>query len=517
MNGVIGMTELLLDTPLDKTQRYYAQTVQTCGKSLLAIISDILDFSKIEAGKLELESIDFNLQKIVDDVFRIMRVRAEEKGVRLVCAVAPQIPQGLVGDPIRLQQILVNLVGNAVKFTEEGLISVVVTQEAEGESEVCLRFVVKDTGIGIPCNKQGLLFDSFTQVDSSNTRVFGGTGLGLAICRQLVGLMAGQIGVNSVEGQGSEFWFKLPFGKQNRAEPRTVPIDILSAHQADGSMEKLELRQTTKEKNLLLVEDNHINQQVVCGILAKLGFNRVDTAVNGVEALALLQAGKKYDLILMDIQMPIMDGISATKRIRETAAWGGADLPIIALTAHALKSDVERCRKAGMSDFITKPVVPEVLLKVLTKWLRSSEVGPISPFTETKNPVALHDDIHSSDDQIFDKRVLQQGLAGNSLLIGQILSSFLHRLPLQIGELRVMSHAERCDEVARLAHALKGSSASIGALRLQRLLQDLERTARKRMPVQQLLAEVEAEGVKLAEMLKGSDMVVVEGKPVCKN
>jgi len=519
MNGVIGMTELLLDTRLDKTQRYYAQTVQTCGKSLLAIISDILDFSKIEAGKLELESIDFNLQKIVDDVFHIMRVRAEEKGIQLVCAVAPQIPQGLVGDPARLQQILVNLVGNAVKFTEKGCISVVVSKEAEGEKIVCLRFVVKDTGIGIPCSKQGLLFDSFTQVDSSNTRVFGGTGLGLAICRQLVGLMAGQIGVNSVEGQGSQFWFKLPFGKQNRTEPSPVPIDMLSARQADCSMEKLGLGQTTKDKNLLLVEDNHINQQVVCGILAKLGFHRVDTAVNGVEALDLLQGGKKYDLILMDIQMPIMDGISATKRIRETAAWGGADIPIIALTAHALKSDVERCRKAGMSDFITKPVVPEVLLKVLIKWLRSSEVGTLRPFSETKNPVdlPLHDDIESSDDQIFDKRVLQHGLAGNSLLIGQILSSFLLRLPLQIGELRVMSHAERCDEVARLAHALKGSSASIGALRLQRLLQDLERTARNRMPVKQLLAEVEAEGVKLAELLKASEMMVVEGKPVCKN
>ena len=516
MNGVIGMIELLLDTPLDKSQRYYAQTVQICGKSLLAIINDILDFSKIEAGKLELESIDFNLHKIVEDVFHIMRIRAEEKGVRMVCAVAPQIPQDLVGDPARLQQILVNLVGNAVKFTEQGLISVVVSKEAEGERVVCLRFVVKDTGIGIPCNKQGLLFDSFTQVDSSNTRVFGGTGLGLAICRQLVGLMAGQIGVNSVEGQGSEFWFKLPFGKQKSTESGITPIDTLSAGQADGCMEKLDHGQTIKEKKLLLVEDNHINQQVVCGILAKLGFSRVDTAANGVEALAFLQGGKKYDLILMDIQMPIMDGIAATKRIRETAAWG-ADLPIVALTAHALKSDVERCRKAGMNDFITKPVVPEVLLKVLDKWLRPSAVGSLRPFAGTKNPVALHDDIHSSDDQVFDKRVLQQGLAGNSLLIGQILSSFLLRLPGQIAELRVMSNAERCDEVARLAHALKGSSASIGALRLQRLLQEVERTARKRMSVQQLLAEVEEEGTKLAEMLKKSDMTLLEEKPVCKN
>ena len=518
MNGVIGMTDLLLNTPLDETQRYYAKTVQTCGKSLLAIISDILDFSKIEAGKLELERIDFDLCDLLDDVAHMMHVRAEEKGIKLTCSLAPEIPSGLLGDPGRLQQILLNLVGNAVKFTKEGKITVEVGCEAHSGEEVRLRFAVKDTGISIPCNKQGLLFDSFTQVDSSNTRVFGGTGLGLAICRQLVGLMAGQIGLKSVEGQGSEFWFTVTLGKRlagnrsfSRGESRgreTFAVDTRHRNfttPVEGRGDSLHPQRDRKDRKILLVEDNLINQQVVQGILTILGFCLVEVAGNGVEALAMLEK-KRYDLILMDIQMPVMDGIAATKVIRATAAWGGADLPIIALTAHALKSDVERCRDAGMSDFLTKPVIPEVLAKTLDRWLSPAVVRQDTASRQVESeglgPVYLHGESNAGAVPVFDACILQQGLAGNSQLISHIISSYLLRLPGQIEAIKAMSSAERDDEVGRLAHALKGSSGSIGAIRLQHLLQELEKAAHSCMPLQQLVQAVESEGWKLADVLQ---------------
>lgn len=626
MNGVIGMTDLLLDTSLDATQRYYAETVRTCGRSLLALINDILDFSKIEAGKLELERIPFGLRPLLDDLVHMLEGRAAEKGLELVCGAAPEVPPALIGDPVRLQQILVNLVGNALKFTSQGEVIVSVACLRCEESRVLLRFSVKDSGIGIPEAKKEHLFDSFTQVDSSSTRIFGGTGLGLAICRQLAQLMGGSIGVASVFGQGSEFFVNLPFecppdrggaveigprlaGKRLLVVDRSIAnLALLSSQlvawgakvtSLAGGIEALGLalqaakkgrgyngvlcagetadldgatfaamlrknRETARlkvvvmtargrdegetggtgkgfsflakpvchgellacvttlfagrrdsgqaeeegvelpiarrrGKRLLLVEDNCINQQVVCGMLAKLGFDAPDVAGNGAEALELLGKGD-YHLVLMDLEMPVLDGIAATKKIRTSLA-DDRRLPIIALTAHALKSDVERSREAGMNDFLTKPIVPEVLAKVLDRWLQVADHRDAGgeAVEAAFAPPPLEDD--GEEPASFDHLVLLHSLNGDRELIAEVLATYRQRLPQQLAALRSSAAAGERHQVGRLAHALKGSSASVGALRLHRLLQQLESAASSGKNLDPWFHPIAAEGERLLALL----------------
>lgn len=523
MNGVIGMTGLLLDTELNEEQRRYAETVRTSGESLLSLINAILDFSKIEAGKLDLEILDFDLSDLMEDFTATLALRAYEKGLELLCAVDLDVPTLLRGDPGRLRQILTNLAGNAVKFTRAGEVAIRVSLLEEDEDRVLLRFVVRDTGIGIAPDKIGMLFDKFSQVDASTTRQYGGTGLGLAISRQLARLMNGEAGVTSEEGKGSEFWFTAEFGKQaTRARPDSLPLaemqgvrvlivddnttnrEILTTRLTSWGMRPLEVedgpaalqaldralverdpfqiavidmqmpgmdgerlgkiiladqrladirlimltslgsrsdarrfleigfvaylikpirnqelksalylalmnhtsveptpipRETQqrvpgtlnqfpdRKPRILLAEDNVINQMVALGMLRKMGL-RADAVANGVEALKALEL-LPYDLVLMDIQMPVMDGIEATKKIRddELIRWQAQcrrmntnaaeasevpsyfTLPIIAMTAHAMQGDRERCLEAGMSDYISKPVSRQALAEVLTKWL----------------------------------------------------------------------------------------------------------------------------------------------------
>ena len=361
MNGILGMAELLLDTELSAEQRNCLDLVQISANSLLAIINDILDFSKIEAGKLDLEIINFDLRKIIEDIMQLAAFNAQQKGLELVWHVHPMQPSLLRGDPTRIRQILLNLVNNAVKFTEEGEVSVDVRTRQESGPQMVAHVSVTDTGIGIPHNRLGQLFKPFTQVDGSTSRHFGGTGLGLAICKQLTELMGGEIGVESELGRGSTFWFKIPFRKQTAREEAAAAAAVL-----DDSA-RMVTRHTIAESRprlrVLVTDDNTVNQKVAQMMLEKLGC-RVDIAANGLEAVAA--SGKiPYDLIFMDCQMPVMDGFETTAEIRRGET---GRTPIVAMTAHAMKSARRKCLQAGMDDFLAKPVTAALLRGVLRKW-----------------------------------------------------------------------------------------------------------------------------------------------------
>ena len=363
MNGVIGMTHLLLDTPLDGTQRECAETIRGSAESLLTIINDILDFSKIEAGKMTVELIPFHPRQALEEALDLLALQAKEKKLELRLDYDSSIPNELVGDAGRIRQIVLNLAGNAVKFTSQGEVVVRVTAvEAGPEGHGArLRFEVADTGPGIPESKRGLMFQSFTQADASTTRRFGGTGLGLAISRQLVELMGGRIGVESVEGQGSTFWFELTLAGR---EPEEQPTASPPVEPDSAAADLINLRY-----RVLVAEDNVVNQRVAASILRKYGC-RMDVAANGREAVDLWEK-LPYDLVLMDCQMPEMDGYEATAEIRRRES-GGRRTPIVAMTANVMQGDREECLTAGMDDYIAKPVSQQQLRNALLRWAARS-------------------------------------------------------------------------------------------------------------------------------------------------
>ncbi len=366
MNGVIGMTALLLNTPLSDQQRGYAHTVRLCSESLLALINDILDFSRLEAGKIELERVAFSPRALVADTLAVVSASAEAKGIRLSGQVRLDVPQQLVGDPARLRQILLNLIANAVKFTHQG--EVVVTAESAGldaAGRVLLRLLVRDTGIGIPPEAQGRLFQAFSQVDSSTTRKYGGTGLGLAICRRLSLAMGGSIEVTSQVGQGSRFTLTLPL-------PMEIPVARPPLPQLSGPVRaplqpdarSWELRPLGRPYRVLVVDDNGVNRVVIAAMLDKLCCVP-SVAESGEEALGVL-SGKRFDVVLMDCNMPGMDGFELTRAIRQREA-AERHTPIVALTANALPGDRELCLEAGMDDYLTKPVTIEALRRAIER------------------------------------------------------------------------------------------------------------------------------------------------------
>ncbi len=351
MAGVLGLVDLLLKTELSATQRSYGELIQTSAGSLLRLIDDVLDFSKIEAGRLSLERVPFELHATLREIVELLRFRASAKRTELSLVLRPGIPEWVWGDPGRLRQVLTNLVGNAVKFTEGGQVDV----QVEPLADARLRFLVTDTGIGIPQEVRGRLFSLFSQADSSTSRRFGGSGLGLAISQRIVEQMNGEIGYESTPGVGSVFWFILPFETAAPPAPAPSPLSGDSEARSEG-----------RQYRILVAEDNAINQLVITHELAALG-HEVTAVNNGLEALKALEE-KCFDLVLMDCQMPELDGYEASRRIRASPGEVRR-IPIVALTAHALKEDLERCIEAGMNDTITKPFREDVLRQKLERWL----------------------------------------------------------------------------------------------------------------------------------------------------
>jgi len=630
MNGVIGMTGLLLDTQLDDDQRRYAEIVLSSAESLLGLLNDILDFSKIEAGKLEMETLDFDLRATLDGFAEMMALKTDEKGLEFLCGAAPDVPTFLVGDPGRLRQILVNLTGNAVKFTDTGEVAVRVSLEQETEADALIRFSVRDTGIGIPADKQDALFQKFTQVDASTTRKYGGTGLGLAISKQLVQAMGGEIGVNSPatplrageEGRGSEFWFTVRLRKQpehskedeqtlaaglsptgisgarilivddnanNReilrvlftawgARPDEAPdgqtslrllhqavdagdpyavavldmqmpgmdgetlgrairadaalrdtrlvmmtslgqrrdaarleaigfaayltkpvrqaelFDSLAAvlagraaHSGNQMLPRHTIRKLRRTNaRILLAEDNITNQQVALGILKKLGL-RGDAVANGAEAVTALEQ-IPYDLVLMDVQMPVMNGYEATTRIRDPqSAVRNHHVPVIAMTAHAMAGDREKCLEAGMNDYVSKPVAPKALADALEKWLpeetdgKRQEAEAGSGMRDVKDSSGPHPpsaSLSHPSPLVFDRAGMLERLMGDEDLARTIAKGFLGDIPKQIRALQQVLESGDVVGVGRQAHTIQGAAANVGGEALREIAFEMEKAGK---------------------------------------
>jgi PAS domain S-box-containing protein len=592
MNAIIGMTELALGTRISRQQREYLNAIQNSADALLTLVNDILDFSKIEARKLRLDRVCFDLRDVLEDAMRVLAPRAQQKDIELACHVDSQVPDALVGDPLRLRQVIVNLVGNAIKFTEQGEVVLRAQTESLSDGNIRLHFSVTDTGIGIPPEKQALIFEAFSQADSSTTRRYGGTGLGLAICAQLVELMGGTISVESQPGCGSTFHFTARFEVQLPGLDRPVPswrtltdlpvlvVDdnttnrqilsevltnwhmrptaVESAHAAldtleksvhtgqpfavallDGHMPEMDgfalaerisqdkrhadlkvviltsagrpedvgrcrklrisasLSKPIKQSELfdviitaigepptkrstrvqerkkgragqaslrvLVAEDNDVNQLVARRIFEKLG-HRVTVVANGREALSAVQS-RQFDLVAMDVQMPEMDGLEATSAIRAWEEKTGKHVSIIAMTAHAMKGDAERCLAAGMDAYVPKPIRTQELEKAI-----SQLVGTAKPEKYTAPPVK---------ETLIDRQALLAGVDGDRRLLSELASMFLTDYPRSLVQMKNALRLEDADALAKEAHKLKGAIGNFAAKSATAAAERVDRLARE--------------------------------------
>lgn len=471
LNGIIGMSELLSGTDLTQKQRDYLSLLKTSGKALMFLINDILDFSKIEAGKLDLEEIPLTIEEVIAEVAQIFKDQIKEKEIDLVVNIDNSIPRDLAGDPQRLRQVLVNLVSNAVKFTEQGSIQITAEARHTETDHTEVLFRIADTGIGIDADIQNTLFTAFTQADGSTTRRYGGTGLGLAISKHIVNMMVGTIWLESELGCGSTFSFTVCL--KNFVNTAAIDQDTPAGnYQPQGG--------EFQDINLLLVEDSLINQRVAFEMLRAAGL-KVQTALNGKEALA--QLGKRdFDIVLMDVQMPEMDGLEATRHIREKLKL--PQIPIIAMTAHAMKGDRQKCLAAGMNDYVAKPIDPKQLFDALR---RNLEI-------ETSDSRALNELDNKTIDnperipgipvpaEVLNVEEGLERLGGDLQLYLTIIEEFRSHHADSCGQFKALITAGDYEEAARVAHTLKGASGSIAAVKVAKLSAVLEQACLDKDP-----------------------------------
>jgi signal transduction histidine kinase/HPt (histidine-containing phosphotransfer) domain-containing protein len=460
MNGIIGMTDIVLDSELTPGQRDDLATVRSSADSLLSILNDILDFSKIEARKLDLESVTFAPRTILADVLRPFAVGAQQKGLALVSECDADVPSAVIGDPVRFQQIVGNLVGNAIKFTEHGHVHVGVREEAQAEGSTTLHVSVTDTGIGIPKDKQATVFEAFQQADGSTTRRFGGTGLGLTISATLAGLMGGRLWMESEPGVGSTFHFTIALDVAAESEPAPAPA-LVRPSQTSAPATPLAGNGPQTPQRLLLVEDNVVNQRVASGLLARRG-HHVTIAENGAVALDRLER-ERFDVVLMDVQMPVMGGLEATAAIREREQRTGRHVRIVAMTAHAMKGDRERCLESGMDGYLTKPLQPERLFAAVEQ--PDAGLDPLATGAGTQAT-------------IFNPEVLLERLSGDRTLVADVIRVFLEDCPVRLAAIETAMAARDPEALNAATHALKGAAASLAADRLAAAAGALERLSK---------------------------------------
>jgi PAS domain S-box-containing protein len=479
MNAIIGLNHLLLKGKVRPKERGYAEKIGNAARNLLRLINDILDFSKIEAGKLEIESTEFDLTEVFESLADVLEIRARDKGLDLVFDTDEEVPTCLVGDPLRLNQVLLNLCGNAIKFSESGAVTVRGRVLERTETSATIRFEVVDQGPGLTEQQQEGLFSPFTQADASTTRKYGGTGLGLTICKRLTELQGGDIGVRSEPGAGSTFWVEIPF--------RLGDPDSLERFRSGGgfSLDNVQGLDSIRGAHLLLVEDKEVNQEVACGILEGEGF-RVTTANNGREALDLvLTRGHDFDLVIMDLQMPEMDGYTATREIRKHERF--KELPIVAMTADALSGVQERTKQAGMNGYATKPIDPPSLFAELVRC--------IDPTKLSGSDVETRPDRTPDTTQDFPELSgvdVERGLArlqGNKSLFRRVLLKFRRHQTDAGDKVRATIAAGDTEEARRLTHALKGVVGSISAPLLLEKVKELDNALERGQETGELVEE----------------------------
>jgi two-component system sensor histidine kinase/response regulator len=469
MNGVIGMAYLALKTELDPRQRDYLEKIRFAGEHLLGIIDDILDISKIEAGKLEIEQVDFALDHVIQTLATVVGPKAASRELELVYDLDPTLPKVLRGDPLRLGQVLINYTNNAIKFSEKGRIEVRVRQVIGDANGCLLRFEVSDCGIGLSEQEIDKLFQSFQQADTSTTREYGGTGLGLSICKQLAQLMGGEVGVRSRPGQGSTFWFTARLGISSATVPALIDRVKDAAAELLASSRSAAVMAALKNARILLVEDNTFNQQIALEMLEEVG-SSVCLAANGMEALELLRQ-TAFDCVLMDVQMPLMDGLEATRRIRADPRL--ADMRVLAMTATATSEDRVRCIEAGMDDFISKPIQPALMYQTIANWLPERPEGAPREAPPTPARPAFKTTL-GGDPAVIDLSILAKLLGYHPHKVRKFAFKFLHNTQDGFNQMETALGRGDLAALRELGHRLKSPARTVGALGMGELLLQME-------------------------------------------